>query len=129
MTRQALWPPFRQDASVSVALRVVAAIVLLLVIGAAVYELQVSRKAVIADTERQMSRLAMVFAEQTSRAVEAVDLVVMGVQETLARQPQMDEARETLRHRIRGVRQLAAFVALPGGSRCRAVDQRPIPGQ
>jgi signal transduction histidine kinase/ActR/RegA family two-component response regulator len=113
MSRQALRPPFRPQASVSVALRVVAVVVLLLVAGAVAYELHSSRNELISETERQMSRLDMVFAEQTGRAVEAVDLLVMGAQETVqAQQPHLDGVDETLRHRIRGLRQLAALLVV-----------------
>ncbi|MDR3530600.1 MAG: ATP-binding protein [Rhodopila sp.] len=113
MNRQALRPPLRHFVSVSVALRIAAGAVLILVAGAAFYELHTSRRAVIADTERQMARLDMVFAEQTGRAVEAVDLLVLGALETVqAQQPYMDGVGETLRRRIRGVRQLAAIVAV-----------------
>ncbi|MDB5400112.1 MAG: hypothetical protein QOF70_7252 [Acetobacteraceae bacterium] len=113
MNRQAAGPPLRPFASVSVALRIVAVAVLLLVAGAAYYELHASRKALIADTERQMARLDMVFAEQTSRAVEAVDLLVMGAQETVqAQQPNLEGVDEILRRRMRGVRQVAAILVV-----------------
>jgi signal transduction histidine kinase/ActR/RegA family two-component response regulator len=111
MKRQAQWPPLRHFASVSTALQIVAVVVLLLVAGAAYYELHASRQAVIADTERQMARLDMVFAEQTGRAVEAVDLLVLGAAETVQVQPlQTEGLAETLRRRIRGVRQLSALM-------------------
>jgi signal transduction histidine kinase/ActR/RegA family two-component response regulator len=112
MNRQAQWPPLRQIASVSTALRVVAAVVLVLIAAAAYYELNATRKAVIADTERQMARLDMAFAEQTGRAVEVVDLVVLGAAEAfLARTRQSDGLEEAFRRRIRGLRQLAGIVA------------------
>jgi signal transduction histidine kinase/ActR/RegA family two-component response regulator len=111
MIRQAAWPPFRPLAPVSVALRVVSAVILLLVAGAACHEVDASRRALIADTERNLARLDMVFAEQTGRAVEAVDLLVTGAQETVqAQQPYPEGIDEMLRRRIRGVRQLAAIL-------------------
>src|ERR1700677_2254616 len=111
MNRQAQWPPLRHFASVSTPLRIVALVVLLLVAGAAYYELHASRHAIISDTERQMARLDMLFAEQTGRAVEAVDLLVLGAAETVQAQPsQIDGVAETLRRRIRGVRQLSALL-------------------
>jgi signal transduction histidine kinase/ActR/RegA family two-component response regulator len=111
MKRQAQWPPPRHSASVSTALQIVAAVVLLLVAGAAYYELHASRQAIIFDTERQMARLDMVFAEQTGRAVEAVDLLVLGAAEAVKAQPsQTDGLAETLRRRIRDVRQLSALM-------------------
>ena len=55
----------------------------------------------------------MVFAEQTGRTVEAVDLLVMGAQETVqAQQPNLQDVDETLRRRMRGVRQLAAMLVV-----------------
>jgi signal transduction histidine kinase/CheY-like chemotaxis protein len=118
MSRQAPWPPFRPHVSVSVALRVVAAVVLLLIAAAAAYDVHASRQALIDDTERQMSRLDMVFAEQTGRAVEAVDLLVMGAQETVqAQQAHLDGLDETLRRRIRGVRQVAAVLVVDSAGR------------
>ncbi len=95
------------------ALRVVAAVVLVLVSAGAYHELHDSRQALIVDTERQMSRLDMVFAEQTGRAIEAVDLLVMGAQETVQEQePLLQGVDETLRRRMRGVRQLAAIMVV-----------------
>ena len=111
--RQAAWSPLRHVASVSVALRIVAVIVLLLIAGAVYHELHSSRSAIIADTQRQMARLDMVFAEQTGRAIEAVDLLVMGALETVQTQlPPLAGVDETLRHRIRGVRQIAAILVV-----------------
>jgi signal transduction histidine kinase/CheY-like chemotaxis protein len=111
MKRQAQRPPLRQFATVSTALQIVALVVLVLVASAAFYELHASRGAIIADTERQMARLDMVFAEQTGRAAEAVDLLVLGAAETVQTQPShVDDLAETLRRRIRGVRQLSALL-------------------
>ncbi len=87
-------------------------VVLILIAGAAYYELHLSRKSVIAETERQMARLDMVFAEQTGRAVEAVDLLVVGAAEAVQVRPlAADALQEALQRRIKGVRQLAAIVA------------------
>ena len=111
MNRQAPKPPLRHLASVSVALRIVAVAVLILIAGAVYYELRSTRTAIIADTERQMARLDMVFAEQTGRAFEAIDLLVTGALETVRTQrPPLAGVDETLRRRIRGVRQIAAIL-------------------
>jgi signal transduction histidine kinase/CheY-like chemotaxis protein len=125
MSRQAPSPPFHLLASVSMSLRIVAAAVLLLVAAAAYFEVHASRNALISDTERQMARLDMVFAEQTGRAVEAVDLLVMGSQETVqAKQPNLEGVDETLGRRIRGVRQLAAILVVdPSGQPIVSTDQ------
>ena len=131
MSRQPAWPPFRPLAPVSVALRVVSGVILLLVAGAAGHEVDASRQALIAYTEREMARLDMVFAEQTGRAVEAVDLLVMGAQETVqAQQPHLDGVDEMLRRRIRGVRQLAAILIVDAAGRPTAStdpDRSSIP--
>jgi signal transduction histidine kinase len=98
---------------VSVALRALAAAVLLLVAGAAWYEVHASRDALIADTERQMARLDMAFAEQTSRSVEAIDLLLMGAAETVqVRLPHLDGVDEILRRRIQSLHQVAAVLVV-----------------
>ena len=99
--------------SVSNALKLLAAVVILLVSAAAWYEIDATREATISDTERQMARLDMVFAEQTGRAVEAVDLLVGSALETI--QLHMIQNRpltgidDLFRRRIAGVRQLHAL--------------------
>ena len=111
MIRQAPILPIRHLASVSVALRIVAVAVFVLVAGAVYHELHSGRTAIIADTERQMARLDMVFAEQTGRAIEAVDLLVTGALETVQTQPlALDGLDDVLRRRIRAVRQIASIL-------------------
>lgn len=115
MNRQVPRPPLRPFATVSVTLRIVAVAVLLLIAGAVYHELHSSRTAIIADTERQMARLDMVFAEQTGRAIEAIDLLVTGALETSPTvRPAPRGGDETLRRRIRGVRQIAAILVVDG---------------
>jgi signal transduction histidine kinase/CheY-like chemotaxis protein len=121
-------PQFRALASVSTALKMVAGIVLLLVATAAWYEISVSRDAIISETERQMARLDMVFAEQTGRAVEAVDLLVAGALETvqlhLLQGHSLDGLDDLMRHRISGVRQLRALTVVDAqGKTLVATDQ------
>ncbi len=111
MTRQAQRAPLRHLVTVSTALRVVAAVILLLIMGASYYEIRSGRNAIIADTERQMMRLDMVFAEQTGRAFEAVDLLVLGAAEELQENTANPSVLTPLfRRRIRGVRQVTAIV-------------------
>ena len=125
MHRKAQWPPFRQIASVSVTLRVLAVVVLLIFAIAAWFELRASRNAVVAETQRQMARLDMLFAEQTSRTIEAVDLLVMGAQDTVqAQKGHLDGVDEQLRQRIRGVRQLTAIIIVdPSGQPIVSTEQ------
>jgi signal transduction histidine kinase len=122
MNRPAPWPPLRPP--VSIALRVVAGVVLLLVAASVSYQLRATRMGIISDTERQIIRLDMVFAEQTSRAVEAVDLLVMGAQETVqAQQPHLGDVGRRLRRRMSGVGQLAAIMVVdPTGAPIVATD-------
>src|SRR5271165_1813978 len=89
-----------------------AAILLVLLIGTATaHQLLKLRSVIIADTERQMARLDMVFAEQTGRAVESVDLILRNAienLEALRANPPVDSQAydELLRRRIEGVRQV-----------------------
>jgi hypothetical protein len=90
-----------------------AAILLVLLIGTATaHQLLKLRSVIIADTERQMARLDMVFAEQTGRAVESVDLILRNAienLEALRAKPPVDSAvyQELLARRTAGVRQLS----------------------
>ncbi|MGC2200867.1 MAG: hypothetical protein WA633_12075 [Stellaceae bacterium] len=68
--------------SVSRSLQVLAVVVLVLIIGATAEQLLAIRSAIIDDTKHQMSRLDMVFAEQTGRAVETVDFILRNAVET-----------------------------------------------
>ncbi len=98
--------------SVSRALQVVAAVVLLLIVGATVHQLMTLRSAIVGDTARQMARLDMVFAEQTGRAIETVDFILRNAIETLQADgvdspPPAATFDPLLARRIEGVRQLS----------------------
>jgi len=60
-------------------LQVVAAIAVLGILTLAALQMMRMRSAVLAQTEQQMARLDMVFAEQTGRALETIDLILQGV--------------------------------------------------
>jgi hypothetical protein len=113
------WSRLRSVTSVSVALRVVAALVTVLVAVAAYSELLSSRRAVIAETERQLARLDMAFAEHTGRAIEAADLLVISavesVQRHLALKLPMGAVDDIMRRRISGVRQVASMTVVDTG--------------
>ncbi len=101
--------------SVSRSLQAVAAVLLLLIIGATVHQLLTLRAAIVADTARQMARLDMVFAEQTGRAVETVDLILRNSIETLQTHRAQSEPDPAifdalLARRIDGVRQATELV-------------------
>jgi signal transduction histidine kinase len=98
--------------SVSRPLQVLAVVAVVLIIGATAQQLLVVRSAIIENTKRQMSRLDMVFAEQTGRAVETVDFILRNAIETLQSlraTPPVDTHAldELLRRRIQGVRQVS----------------------
>lgn len=100
----------RAPPSVSRPLKALAAAVLFLLVGISAQQLLAMRRAVVADTERQMARLDMVFAEQTGRAVENVDLVLRSgmeaVQDARAHPPVDTIAVDNLLLRgLKGIRQ------------------------
>ena len=97
--------------SVSRSLQVAAVTVTLLIIAATGQQLARIRDTMIANTERQMSRLDMVFAEQTGRAAETVDFILRNAIDALRQLPSgtpphaavMDDL---LHHWVEGVRQV-----------------------
>jgi signal transduction histidine kinase len=97
--------------SISRSLQVLAVAVLALSVTATAVQLLSLRAAIIAETMRQMARLDMVFAEQTGRAVETVDLILRNAIDALqaARAKPPVDARAfdaLLASRLRGVRQV-----------------------
>jgi signal transduction histidine kinase len=104
------WQRMRMP-SVSRSLRVLAVVVALLVLLVTAQQLMRARETVISNTERQMSRLDMVFAEQTGRAAETVDFILRNAIDAVRKLPPgtpphaavMDDQ---LRHWIEGVRQV-----------------------
>jgi signal transduction histidine kinase len=100
-------PRHSRDLSISRSLLVIAAIVLAAITGATVFQLVTLRGAIVNDTAQQMSRLDMVFAEQTGRAVEMADFIVRGTLETLQVDGSVNPA--LLARRIQDVRLLTAL--------------------
>lgn len=97
--------------SVSRSLQALAVVVVVLIVAATVHQLLTGRAAILADTEHQMARLDMVFAEQTGRAVETVDFILRSSIESFlslrAKPPiDADAYNDWLRRRIAGVRQV-----------------------
>lgn len=120
--------------SVSRPLQVLAAIVLLLIIGATAQQLLTVRSSIISDTERQMARLDMVFAEQTGRAVETVDFILRNAIETLQAlraTPPVDGRvfDEVLRRRIEGVRQVTELAITDSAGHILYSSRRGPPGE
>ena len=134
MTRPARVP------SISRPLYILAVVVMVLVVGATIEQIVAVRGAIVADTTRQMARLDMVFAEQTGRAVETVDLILRDAIDALQRMqatPPVDAAayQNFLRRRLGGVRQVMALViANPAGhieytSSAATGDRIPAPAR
>ena len=101
--------------SVSRSLHVLAAVAVAAILGVTAHQLLSVRRAIIADTERQMTRLDMVFAEQTGRAVETVDFILKNAIETLQTlrsRPPVDKAAfdALLRQRSARVQQVSEIV-------------------
>ena len=97
--------------SISRSLQALAVVVVVLIVAATVHQLLTGRAAILADTEHQMARLDMVFAEQTGRAVETVDFILRSSIESfssLRAKPPIDAGAydDWLRRRIAGVRQV-----------------------
>jgi signal transduction histidine kinase/CheY-like chemotaxis protein len=97
--------------SVSRSLQVTAVTVTLLIVAATGQQLARIRDAMIANTERQMSRLDMVFAEQTGRAAETVDFILRNAIDAMRQlppgtKPHAVVMEDLLRHWVEGVRQV-----------------------
>jgi signal transduction histidine kinase/ActR/RegA family two-component response regulator len=120
--------------SVSRSLQALAVVVLLLILAVTAQQLRASRAAIIADTERQMARLDMVFAEQTGRAVETVDFSLRNAIETLQTllaTPPVDARAydELLRRQIDGVKQVAEIAIVDADGRVLYTSRRGPPGE
>jgi signal transduction histidine kinase len=97
--------------SVSRSLQVAAVTVTLLIIAATAQQLARVRDTMIANTERQMARLDMVFAEQTGRAAETVDFILRNAIDAVRQLPPGTKPHaavmdDLLRHWVEGVRQV-----------------------
>jgi signal transduction histidine kinase len=120
--------------SVSRSLQGLAIAVLLLIVGATAEQLFAIRSAIISDTKRQMSRLDMVFAEQTGRAVETVDFILRNAIETLQNlraNPPVDARAydELLRRRVEGVRQVSEVAITDGAGKVLYSSRRGASGE
>jgi signal transduction histidine kinase/ActR/RegA family two-component response regulator len=99
---------------VSRSLQVLALVVLLLIVGATAQQLLQIRAAILDETERQMARLDMVFAEQTGRAVETLDFIVTNAIDLVQQQranPPVDTAfiLRQMKRSVEGVRQCSGI--------------------
>ncbi len=115
MRRSATDGPAHPLLTISRSLQILAVVLLALIVGVTAQQLFRMRDGRITDTERQMMRLNMVFAEQTGRAVETIDLIMQSLTETLetARaDPPVEPTmfNDLIRRRIDGVRQARDIV-------------------
>ncbi len=106
-----------------------ACLVLLLIVGATTLQVTRLRASTMADADRQLTRLDMVFSEQTGRAVETVDLVLANAAEMQRAIPgQSPEGiaalTAALQRRVAGVRQLLG-IALTGADGQLLLITRP----
>jgi signal transduction histidine kinase/ActR/RegA family two-component response regulator len=97
--------------SVSRSLQVMAIAVAVLILLVSAQQLLRARTSMIDNAERQVSRLDMVFAEQTGRAVETVDFILRNAIDALHQIPPgqtVNAARmnDLLLHWVEGVRQV-----------------------
>lgn len=104
-------------------------VVFAVIVGVTFQQLAQLRAATLAETHRQVARLDMVMAEQTGRAMETIDFILRGVAEP-QRGPQVEPAiaRESLRRRISGVRQLLAVEVADADGRI-LISTRARPGE
>src|SRR5258706_8052351 len=99
------------------ALVVTAATLIVMVCLASLREIMADRELRMAESEQQLDKLGMLFAEQAGRTIESVDLVIEMSLEALA-----DSAAESthsgesvaqlLRRHLVGVRQLSALMTV-----------------
>ena len=96
---------------VSRSLRAVAALMLALIVGVTVQQLARQRSAILEQTETELGRLDMAFAEQTGRAIETVDLVMRDFADQMRVPHDLQPAYRTplgerMQRRIDGIRQV-----------------------
>jgi signal transduction histidine kinase/CheY-like chemotaxis protein len=121
--------------SIGRALCVTAVVLAVAVIGLTSYAAILSRERTLADAERELARLDMVFAEQTGLAVETVDVILQGFAQRLADtgRPSTDATaliEQQMQQRIAGLPQLARIAVLDPEGRVMlstpATDHRPF---
>jgi hypothetical protein len=106
--------------SVSRSLQVAAVTVTLLIVAATTQQLAHIRDTTLANTERQMSRLDMAFAEQTGRAAETVDFILRNAIDAVRQLPPGTEPHaavmdDLLHHWIEGVQQVRGICVTDQG--------------
>ena len=105
--------------NVARSLQTVAAITIVAIAVITAHQLWLTRQNAIDAAATDLARLDMVFAEQTGRAVETVDLVLRNAADLTPERARANapEVGDVLRRRIAGVRQILALaVADPAGT-------------
>ena len=88
-------------------LQILAALLLAVVVSVTAHELMQTRETLLDATAHEMARLDMVFAEQTGRAVETVDLAIRNVADSVPEDALGNPSTSALlRRRVEGVRQV-----------------------
>ncbi len=102
----------RRVRNISWSLQAVTALLVATIVILTVQQLWMARKRTVDDATQQVSRLNMVFAEQTGRAVETVDLILRNTLDLTPDRARANPAEvgAVLARRIAGVRQMSALV-------------------
>ena len=128
--------PIGRIRNIGRSLQLLAAIAVVAIAVFTAQQLWLARHTAIASAAMQMMRLDMVFAEQTGRAVETIDLILRNTVDLTPDRAKANPAdvADVLRRRIAGVRQVSALaVADPSGmvvvaSKPELVGQLPPSG-
>ncbi len=119
--------------SVSRSLQVAAVTVTLLIVAATTQQLAHIRDSTLANTERQMSRLDMAFAEQTGRAAETVDIILRNAIDAVRQLPPGTKPHaavmdDLLHHWIEGVQQVRGICVTDQGGTIIFASGPPMQG-
>jgi signal transduction histidine kinase/ActR/RegA family two-component response regulator len=119
--------------SVSRSLQVAAVTVTLLIVAATTQQLAHIRDSTLANTERQMSRLDMAFAEQTGRAAETVDFSLRNAIDAVRQLPPGTKPHaavmdDLLHHWIEGVQQVRGICVTDQGGTIIFASGPPMQG-
>jgi signal transduction histidine kinase/CheY-like chemotaxis protein len=119
--------------SVSRSLQALALGVLVLIVGVTTQQLIQIRTNVLAETEHQMARLDMVFAEQTGRAFETISVILRSTSDAVLAVPAGGAAGDhaailtQMAHRIEDVHQILQIAVTDADGRVDYVQPQPGP--
>jgi signal transduction histidine kinase len=116
--------------AVALTLQILAVLLLVAVVGVTVHQLLRTRETLLDVTANEMARLDMVFAEQTGRAVETVDLLLRNAVEAIPPADLATPATDALlARRIEGVRQVLQIDIVDADGRVIASSRQQLVGQ